>query len=352
MCNIGLNRWWNLKMRKNNKNQILDYEKSIQKSNQLSMAKLSHGLTLNQLQLFSYAIYSTQQNGETEFHKADFERKFNLQRYKTEHAREDARAILNLKFSTEYLENDKFEYYNVFQFIKYDMGLFKFEWSNALLPHILELKEKYITTDLTITSRFKSAFSWTLYDYLKAHYGYWHKELSKEAILKLFGVEDKKAYIANTGDFKKKVLNFAIDELNTYTEFEVWYVEKKKGRAIIGFDLHWSVPSKQEVAATEKQLKEITTIIDAVEADMWNYLEVLEENDMEKLHLMNTIQKVLKCRVEATTTLTNTRAKETLQLLKAHLRSLESQLEDARRKKTLTSNPNYVPFYNWLEERE
>ena len=52
-----------------------------------------------------------------------------------------------------------------------------------MIPHILELKEKFIVTDLTITSQFKSGFSWTLYDYIKAHYGYWHKPLSKNALM-------------------------------------------------------------------------------------------------------------------------------------------------------------------------
>jgi len=60
--------------RKNDKKQVVSYENSIKKSNELSMAKLSHGLTLQQMQLLAYAIYSTQQDGKTEFRKADFEK--------------------------------------------------------------------------------------------------------------------------------------------------------------------------------------------------------------------------------------------------------------------------------------
>ncbi|ODV56441.1 RepB family plasmid replication initiator protein [Lysinibacillus fusiformis] len=148
-------------------------------------------------------------------------------------------------------------------------------------------------------------------------------------MLKLFSVEGVSSY-KDSAQFKRGVLDVAIRKFNQYTELESWYVEKKKGRAIVGFDLHWSVASKQETAATENQLKEITTIIDAVEADMWNYLEELGEMDLEKLHLMNIIQKVLKCRVEVTTTLTSTKANEILQRLKGHLCSLQSQLDDAR----------------------
>ena len=65
-------------VRKNEKKTLTNYENSIKKSNELSMAKLNQGLTLNQMQLLAFAIYSTQQNGITEFHKADFEKKFGI----------------------------------------------------------------------------------------------------------------------------------------------------------------------------------------------------------------------------------------------------------------------------------
>lgn len=196
--------------RKNNKKYIVNYENTIKKSNELSMAKLSHGLTLNQMQLLAYAIYCTQQNGKTSFRKAEFEKKFNLVDFKTAHAREDSKKLYKLSFSVEDLENDYFDYLRVFQRITYNKGLFTFKWSEDIIPHILELKNKFLTTDLTITAKFKSSFSWILYDYLKAHFGYWHKPISKEALMRLFGVEDKKTYRKNTSDFKKAVLDVAI----------------------------------------------------------------------------------------------------------------------------------------------
>src|SRR5699024_2479555 len=247
--------------RKNNKNLSMSYENSIQKSNELSMAKLNQGLSLNQMQLLAFAIYSTQQDGKTEFRKYEFQDKFGIEKYQTRHAKEDSQKLLRLQFSIEDLENDYFEYWNVFGSIKYKEGLFNFRWNEEFIPHILELKEKYVTTDLTITSQFKSSFSWILYDYLKARYGYWNKELSKIACLRLFGVEDKKTYRNNTGRFKISVLDTAIDEINKFTELEVWYKEIKEGRSIVGFELHWSTGNR-EAKATEKQLTLLREIHD------------------------------------------------------------------------------------------
>lgn len=55
----------------------------MKKSNELSLARLSHSLTLNQMQLLAYAVFATQKNGKIEFHKADFEKKFELEKYQT-----------------------------------------------------------------------------------------------------------------------------------------------------------------------------------------------------------------------------------------------------------------------------
>jgi len=328
-------------LRKNDKKQVISYENSIKKSNELSMAKLNQGLTLNQMQLLAYAIYSTQQDGKTEFIKADFERKFGIEKYQTKHAKEDSLRLLDLKVSTEDLENEKFSFWNIFMGMEYNKGLFQFEWNPKMIPHILELKEKYIITDLTITSQFKSGFSWMLYDYIKAHYGYWHKLLSKDAFMRLFGVENKKTYQRNTGDFKKTVLDVAIAEINQYTEFKVWYVEEKVGRTIVGFDLHWSTGEKVD-SATKKQITELKTILNAIHEDMFKYINLRnDENRQNAIELVKAAD-MMNVYTEEPICITKDRAKRLIMDANWMLRELERLLE-------VDKNPKPV-FYNWLEE--
>lgn len=93
--------------RKNDKEQLVSHENSIKKSNEFSMSNLNHGLSLNQMQLLAYSIYCTQQDGSTEFIKADFERKFGLKRYKTEDAYKDSEKVSALRYSTQNLEEKK-----------------------------------------------------------------------------------------------------------------------------------------------------------------------------------------------------------------------------------------------------
>lgn len=329
--------------RKNDKKQVVSYENSIKKSNELSMAKLNHGLTLNQMQLLAFAIYSTQQDGKTEFNKGDFEKKFNLEKYQTRHAKEDVMRVSSVQFSIEDLENDYFEYWNVFRSIKYDRGRFTFRWNEEFIPHILELKERYITTDLSITSQFRSEFSWTLYEFLKAHYGYWRKPMSKEALMRLFGVEDKKTYQKNTGDFKRAVLDISIAELNQHTEFEVRYKDVRKGRAIVGFELYWTT-GENMTGATKKQISELRAIVDAVREDMFDYINLKDDQDRERAIQLVRETEGMRPYTEEPICITKERADELLLFANHNLAELERLLEADRKPK--------VPLYNWLEDKE
>lgn len=327
--------------RKNDKKQIISYENSIKKSNELSMAKLNQGLTLNQMQLLAYAIYSTQQDGKTEFNKADFEEKFEIGKYKTIDAKEDVSKLSRLQFTLTDLENDELDYWNVFQRIRYKDGLFVFRWSEDIVPHILELKEKYMITDLTITARFKSGFSWILYDYLKAHFGYWHKPLTKGALMKLFNVENRKTYIESTAQFKRGVLDVAIGEINKYTEIEVSYVEKKKGRTIVGFDLKWSTGEKLD-SATKKQIKELKTILNAIHQDMFKYINLRnDENRQTAIELIKAAE-MMNVYTEEPICITRKRAERLIMDTNWTLRELEHLLE--------ADDISKPALYNWLEE--
>lgn len=337
-------------MRVNTKSKIISHENSIRKSNELSMGKLNQGLTLNQMQLLAFSIFSTQQNGVTEFHKADFEKKFKLSKYNTDDAKKDADKVISVKFSTADMENEEFRFWNVFMGMDYKKGHFKFEWNPRMLPHILNLKEKYITTDLSIASKFKSSFSWTLYDFIRAHHGYWHKVVTKEELMNLFGVQGTKTYLENSGRFKKSVLDVAIKEINENTELEVRYKDEKEGRTIIGFDLIWSNGEKL-ISATNKQIKEIQSIIDIVFEDMFQYVNLDDTQDRQRaISLIRDIEDMRK-HLQEPISITKERANELIKIAVWNFRELNTLLIKNQQDVSSTSRKK-VEFYNWLEERE
>lgn len=336
--------------RKNSKKQLISFENSIKKSNELSMAKLNQGLSLNQMQLLAFSIFSTQQNGVTEFHKADFEKKFKLTKYNTEDAIKDSDKVTSVKFSTADLENEEFNFWNVFTGMSYKKGHFKFEWNPRMIPHILNLKDKYITTDLTIASKFRSSFSWTLYDFVKAHHGYWHKLISKDDLMKLFGVQDTKTYLENTGRFKKSVLDVAIQEINTHTELEIRYNVEKEGHAISNFDLIWSNGQKL-TSATKKQIKEIHSILEVVFEDMFQYVNIDDKEDRQRaINLIREIEGVREF-IGEPVSITKEKADELIRKCVWNFRELNRLLEK-HHQAVSPGSVKKVKFYNWLEEIE
>jgi len=314
---------------------------SIRKSNELSMAKLNQGLSLNQMQLLAYAIYRTQSDGKTEFKKRDFQDKFNIEHYHTRDAFQDSDKVSALRFSISDLENNTFRFTPVFSDFIYDNGFFKLEWNHKFLPHILKLKEKFVVTDLTITSNFRSSFSWILYDYLKANYGRWYKELSKEALMNLFAVEDRKTYQKNTNRFKKSVLDVAIEEINKYTEIEVWYQDIKVGNKITGFVLNWST-GKRMTAATKEQLKLLEAIKLEVQKNALDYVSLKNVNQLRvaQSHLRDFNELYNNMENELTTE----KADEYIKEAKHLYITLERLLEQDGQKRDTSF------YYNWLEE--
>lgn len=328
-------------LRSNESKQIINYSNSIKKSNELSMAKLNQGLSLNQMQLLAYAIFSTQQDGKTEFQKFHFQDKFGVKQYRTEDAYKDSEHILGVKVSTENLEENQFKFWNAFSSMEYDNGHFKFEWNPKMIPHILELKEKYVLTDLTVTSKFRSGFSWILYDYLKAHFGYWHKEMSKEILMELFNVESRKTYQKSTALFKKTVLDTAISEINEYTELQIWYTEKKIGNKITDFTLHWST-GRRNASATDKQITLLREIYSEVNSNLIDYLGL--KNSKSRDNARDYIFKIKKMVDNINENLTSKEASNYIEQAKEYYLTLEKLLElDGQERDTSF-------YYNWLEE--
>jgi plasmid replication initiation protein len=330
----------------NKKELLISNSDSIFKSSDFSMAKMNHGLSLNQMQLLAYAIFATQKDKSTTFIKADFEKRFGLDEYRTERAKEDVRKLMDIKFSFEDLGNDEFIYWNVFSSIHYKEGTFHFKWTEDMLPNILDLKDKYVRTDLTVTAQFKSNFSWTLYDYLRAKYGFWYIIFSKNELMSLFGVEEKKSYQNNTGALKKLVLDIAIEEINKFTELNVKYEEIKKGRSIVAFKLHWSTGQIIH-KASKKQVDTLRSLVDVVLDDVLMYAEINDKTNREKaLEIIRDFQSMQYRYLDQELGLTSSHCNNLIKKSTDNLEALNSLLELEGKKPINTK----VPLLNWLEK--
>lgn len=322
---------------------------TIKKSNELSAGKIMSSLSLNQAQLFAYAILVTQKDGLATFNKSEFEKQFNLKEYRTNYAIEDVIELFNLNIMT-LKSNDKWSLEHVFKRLDYDAGKFTYEWEDSFKQYILDLKERYTRIDLRIASKFRSSYSWILYEYLLAKYGYYTIEISKEEILELFGVTERVAYIKNTAAFKRAVLDTAIAEINEYTEVIVKYEEIKKGRSIVGFKIYFNKNDALK-GATDKQVNYIVDLLAKLKEDY--IFKIIEINDVEQAHKANNIimNSLRSARGVDFGKLSHDKADKLIKELNKTIKLIETIISDDGEKET--NKDKYdgieIPIYNWTD---
>lgn len=135
-------------------------------------------------------------------------------------------------------------------------------------------------------------------------------------------------------------VDVAINELNQYTEFKVWYVEQKKGRAIVGFDLHWSTGEKV-ASATRKQINELKTILNAIHEGMFDFINLRDDkNRQTAIELVRQAER-MTIYTEDPICITKERADRLIMDANWILRELERLHEIDTNTKVL--------FYNWLD---
>lgn len=278
------------------KTLYIDSDNAIQKSNALSTSLFSFGLTLNQTQLLAFAIYCTQKNNINSFNKSDFEQKFNIKQLRSNLAIDDAEQLFKLSFSLKDYELEKASFIHVFRKMEYEKGKFMFTWEDEILPHILDLQSKgqFVLTDLTLTAKFKSVYSWVLYDFLRGQYGKWYIKLKKDKLLEVFSVQGNESYINNTTMFYKRVLKVAIDEINEHTELHVTSTPIKEGRKVVGYELDWSTGKKVNLA-TQKQIDHLQKLLDCMLDDVSRFIVLLnEKNAAESLKIVRKSEELRK----------------------------------------------------------
>src|SRR5699024_11062733 len=130
--------------------------------------------------------------------------------------------------------------------------------------------------------------------------------------------------IKNTSVFKNKVLNVSLQELNKYTELEVWYTEIKKGRSIVGFEIHWST-GKRESKATDKQVSLLRNIHDEINKNIFDYISVKDVDNLNEIR--TNIMRIKEINQQVGEKLTSSKAKDLIWESKLLYKQLETILE-------------------------
>ena len=138
--------------------------------------------------------------------------------------------------------DDKFAYYSLFSFARYERrdGL-RIKFNVEMRDFILSIFESgYPYTKINMKQIFylSSAYAMRLLELMLQYQGMKRNNLIKRTIYLdelRFMMNIEEGQYVRINDFKRKVIDVSIKEINNSTQYSIWYETEKEGRKIIGY---------------------------------------------------------------------------------------------------------------------
>lgn len=139
------------------------------------------------------------------------------------------------------------------------------QFDDEIKPYVLELvNQAYTRYKVKALFMLSSEYAWRILESLLEKQGYF-KQGHTEVFLELRLEElcfrlnvDIKSYQGRMDNFRSRVLDLPIKEINQKTDYEVWYEVKRTGRKIIGFKFWMSLKTSATTEIEEQDIEQST----------------------------------------------------------------------------------------------
>lgn len=215
----------------------------IVKSNKLIEAR--YELTLNEQKLILYAV-SKLDTKKKRFNILELETREFIELLGTSQFRytEVRELITNLMSKQVRIENDKRDlvanWVSSLEYIK-DEGMIELEFSEKLIPYLLQLKERFTRYQLKNILYLKNKHSIRIYELLKQYQKIGKREFTIDELKKILMLEGKYEQFR---DFNKSVLKQTMEEINEFTDLNIDIKLIKKGRKVVS--IKYIIKSKDQ----------------------------------------------------------------------------------------------------------
>lgn len=224
----------------------------VKKDNALMNA--AYTLTLAEQRLILMAVAEAAEDvgklKHTKIHAHDYANRFNLTKWTAYEALNSASEQL---FERRFSYQEKSEKGNISQVksrwvqsIKYvvNEGLVEIKFADDVLPFLCELKSRFTTYNLEAVSELTSVHAIRLYELLIA----WRStnktpKISIEDLRLRLGIEPGE--YARMTDFKRRVLDAGIKQVNAHSDITANYEQQKTGRKITGFIFYFTLKKQR-----------------------------------------------------------------------------------------------------------
>lgn len=120
----------------------------------------------------------------------------------------------------------------------------KFMFSYAIIPYLVELEKCFTTYEIKQIANLQSRYSMRLYEMLIQFRSTGKLKISLDDLRFRLGLLDSE--YKTMGNFKMRVLDLAVKQINEHTNIKVEYTQKKRGRIIESFEFTFTEKAKKE----------------------------------------------------------------------------------------------------------
>ncbi|WP_180644954.1 replication initiation protein RepM [Acinetobacter bereziniae] len=227
-----------------------------------ALINASYNLELTEQRLIMLAIINARESGhgitadsKLEIHASDYAKLFNVSADASYKAlREAVNNLFNRQFSytAEYKRTGKIgivrsRWVSRIFYVD-DLALLEITFAPDVVPLITRLEEHFTKYEAKQVAHLTSKYATRLYELLIA----W-REVGKVPQLELKEFRNRLGLVDNEytamSDFKKRVLEPSIKQINEHTDITVTYEQHKKGRIISGFSFKFKQKKQPQIEA-------------------------------------------------------------------------------------------------------
>jgi len=130
-----------------------------------------------------------------------------------------------------YVSEKKWKIFHWFSYFECDGSLITCRFDKALKPYLLEIKDRFVISDLRMILPMRSSYSKRMYLLLKEYSKIGMRTFNVEELKEILKVPKSKQ--EKYSKFKSDVLKKSEADINKFTDLEVSFTERKRGRKVI-----------------------------------------------------------------------------------------------------------------------
>jgi plasmid replication initiation protein len=183
---------------------------------------------------------------------------------------ETCESLLSKTLKIEISKNE-WKMFSWFSYFEYNHGVITCRFDKALKPYLLEIKNRFVISDLRMILPMRSSYSKRIYLLLKEYAKIGERTFDIKELQEVLQVP--KSHKDKYNKFKVAVLKKAETDINKFTDLEVKLSEKKRGRKIV----------------------EITYTIRKNTTDLKTFIQIIRENYTNKILFHTKDNKPIMC---------------------------------------------------------